>query len=252
MKARTVVPNQSRKNLRNCKNFTLIELLVVIAIIAILAAMLLPALSKARMTARSASCQNQLKQLGTAHAMYQGDYDWCLPHGASPTTGQFGTYAVWYENIMKYVGLKSSLTAPQTAANYPSSKPNIFTCPEATTCTAPWPASGTTSAGWPYTWGIPPLGYVYNLQLVSGGAWKLIKPNQVVSPTILFFLSDGNTENGVDQYDTTANLINLTNGSPDCKIAYRHKAYTNLVFMDGHVGSTKRVVSFYRGWTPRY
>jgi prepilin-type N-terminal cleavage/methylation domain-containing protein/prepilin-type processing-associated H-X9-DG protein len=53
--------------------FTLIELLIVIAIIGILSAMLLPVLSRGRLSAQSAVCQGNLRELGLATQMYWND-----------------------------------------------------------------------------------------------------------------------------------------------------------------------------------
>ena len=60
---------------RNRRGFTLIELLVVISIIAILISLLLPALGRARNSARTGGCQMHMRQAATGMATYAADYD---------------------------------------------------------------------------------------------------------------------------------------------------------------------------------
>jgi prepilin-type N-terminal cleavage/methylation domain-containing protein len=59
--------------------FTLVELLVVIAVIALLLAILIPAMQKARETARRVICASQVKQMGAGMSLYANSWDGFLP-----------------------------------------------------------------------------------------------------------------------------------------------------------------------------
>ena len=107
--------------------FTLIELLVVIAIIAILAAMLLPALGKARESARKSQCLANLKQLGFAAISYSGDNnDFILP-AREGISGDPAT-KLWYKQGEREVS-KGFISPYISMPEFKSSRGGVFSCP---------------------------------------------------------------------------------------------------------------------------
>ncbi len=81
--------------------FTLIELLVVVAIIALLVATLLPALGRARGTARLAVCASNLRQIGLGVQAYAAENRAFIPRGPNPlnpydfSSNQMATNQIW-------------------------------------------------------------------------------------------------------------------------------------------------------------
>ena len=223
--------------------FTLIELLVVIAIIAILAAMLLPALNKARMTAQKSSCQNNLKSMGNAVAMYAADHDDTLPglNGFAPFS-----LAWWKARIGPYVGLSiNPLDANLVRTDWDEAfSKGVFRCPI-------WRPELITSGkvsdkniyGGGYGYGYYGDKYATGYQHSERGIfWR--KVTQVAKPSDTIIIgdsSDGNVSNesycSVLYYGACPSVP----GDPD-----RHENALNALWVDGHV-STMKTLDYTRG-----
>lgn len=133
---------------RNRGAFTLVELLVVIGIIAVLVAILLPALSRARLAAKEVVCESNLRQFGFAVQMYVGQYNGSLPQkgpdGSNQTTNSFSPPGgvrgfddptVWFNSLPPFINSKTYYemlvddASGGTPAPHPQGPANIFVCP---------------------------------------------------------------------------------------------------------------------------
>ena len=220
---------------RKKRRFTLIELLVVIAIIAILAAMLLPVLNAARDRAKSITCTNNLKNMGTQNLFYADSYDEYLVGVNLPGIGW------WTENRAFRTSLGGELwdsDSPLKCREWASTR---IVCPKAMRALTPalWGVAGDR-ASLHYSYGMTPEESA-NLS----AAWKQFgsslnvlayKLARIRNASARLMFADSNGVVVQNGGSTLLNTIRRMNDNAQSNVVmFRHSRKGNIVMMDGHV-----------------
>jgi prepilin-type N-terminal cleavage/methylation domain-containing protein len=170
--------------------FTLIELLVVVAVIAILLCLLLPALGKAKETARRSVCAGNIRQIGIGMFNYANDNKSWLMQG----NGGITLHGMSCRNIYLDGTLYKSYDPYYTRANfrndYVGRNNAVFYCPSAFGKYKLNPAQGPNyyrnlednHFGYSYWGGTYPIGIFRNLWMPSG--WSNTYAHTDWTPTI--------------------------------------------------------------------